>query len=409
MLLLGAVLLVEQRTGSLAFAGLASGCQAIGESLGTMAQGWLLDRYDKRMPFMAAAVLSMIAAVLLLAADSPATLVGCFFLLGLSTPPIAVWMRGVWPRLYPDTPRLHALGASWEMLVSCFVTLLGTLLLAGSSWLLGVTAALLIAAGMRSAAALLLACLPIRTGEGRTLARAAKPARRPASAGNGGVMSSAHTAGRVPSARKLRLARGRRLPRTALVIAAAAIPFAAAESVVLLGWLVEAGVASPEALLPLISAATTLSSTLAMLLRPTDKLQTFRQWSSGFLLVAGIACVLIIGPPVWLLFGYAALMGWWFAQVNRTGLQMIAHHAEQGAHNRAYAAHLALYNVLYPLVSTAAGWLADIHLRLGAALAVMCLLIPAVISAWLARTPAVAASSPQREREAASPASSVGP
>jgi MFS family permease len=112
MLTLATLLYVEGTTGSFAVAGLVSAGTLVGVSLGSVAQGRLIDRVGPTRPLVGAALLLLLAGAALVAAvesGQPAgVLVGLAALTGLTQPALPGSSRALWGVLLPPGPRRDA-------------------------------------------------------------------------------------------------------------------------------------------------------------------------------------------------------------------------------------------------------------------------------------------------------------
>jgi len=110
---LALVLLVEDRTGSFAAAGLVSAAYVIGAGIGGPVLARLSDRLGTRPVLLPAAALCAAASVALgtFGGDEVPVLLALAALAGLATPPISTVARALWPRLLPDQERLTAMYA----------------------------------------------------------------------------------------------------------------------------------------------------------------------------------------------------------------------------------------------------------------------------------------------------------
>ncbi|HXV91928.1 MAG TPA: MFS transporter [Pseudonocardia sp.] len=108
MLSLATLLYVQRATGSFAAAGLVSAGALAGVSLGSVAQGRLVDRLGPTRPLLVVAVLFAGAVALLVAAVEAAAplalLVALAALTGLVQPALAGASRSLWTRLVPAGP-----------------------------------------------------------------------------------------------------------------------------------------------------------------------------------------------------------------------------------------------------------------------------------------------------------------
>ncbi|MDT7577589.1 MAG: hypothetical protein QOH17_3922, partial [Pseudonocardiales bacterium] len=105
MIGLATLLYVQRTTGSFAVAGLVSAGMLIGVSLGSVAQGRVIDRIGPTRPLLVAAVAQAAAGVTLIIAiesrGSVLTLVACAAVVGLTQPAMPGSSRALWTRLLP--------------------------------------------------------------------------------------------------------------------------------------------------------------------------------------------------------------------------------------------------------------------------------------------------------------------
>jgi MFS family permease len=105
MIGLATLLYVQRTTGSFAFAGLVSAGMLIGVSLGSVAQGRVIDRIGPTRPLLVAAVAQAAAGVTLIVAiesrASVLTLAACAAVVGLTQPAMPGSSRALWTRLVP--------------------------------------------------------------------------------------------------------------------------------------------------------------------------------------------------------------------------------------------------------------------------------------------------------------------
>ena len=103
MLPLAMVLLLRQRTGSYAVAGLTVGLVAIGDAATTPLQGRLVDRYGRGRVLLPTAAVHVLAvtAVLLLAGSAASTgwLAVAATVAGVGVPPISGCVKAIWAEL----------------------------------------------------------------------------------------------------------------------------------------------------------------------------------------------------------------------------------------------------------------------------------------------------------------------
>jgi MFS family permease len=106
---LAVLLLVQDRTGSLSGAALASGAWGIGAAVGQAAWARHADRAGARRTLLLSQVLQAAAlAVLVPAAGAVASATVVALLAGLGSPPVSAIARAAWPRLLRDRDQLAA-------------------------------------------------------------------------------------------------------------------------------------------------------------------------------------------------------------------------------------------------------------------------------------------------------------
>ncbi len=112
MFTLATLLYVQKASGSFATAGLVSAGTLAGVSLGSVAQGRLMDRYGPTRPLLiVAALFALAAAALVTAVESArpiAVLVALAMLAGLVQPALPGASRALWAELVPPGPRRDA-------------------------------------------------------------------------------------------------------------------------------------------------------------------------------------------------------------------------------------------------------------------------------------------------------------
>jgi MFS family permease len=160
---LGVLLLVRTTTGSLAVAGVVSGALSIGNAVGLVVQGRLIDRYGQTRVLVASGVLCSATLVMFVAAT---TLHGPLLIGGLlaagagaSIPATTSSMRVLWPQLVSD-PALRT--AAYTVLATQFqvAMVVGPLLVSALVVLASPAIAVLAAAGFAGSGGLLLAATP---------------------------------------------------------------------------------------------------------------------------------------------------------------------------------------------------------------------------------------------------------
>ncbi|WP_158887608.1 MFS transporter [Amycolatopsis anabasis] len=112
MIGISALLYVQRETGSFAAAGLVSAGMLIGVSLGSVAQGRIIDRFGPTRPLLTATGLflaSVVALVLTIEAHAPtALLVLLSGATGVTQPMVGSASRALWGRLLPPGPARNA-------------------------------------------------------------------------------------------------------------------------------------------------------------------------------------------------------------------------------------------------------------------------------------------------------------
>ncbi|MDT7553712.1 MAG: hypothetical protein QOI16_2248 [Pseudonocardiales bacterium] len=140
MIGLATLLYVQRTTGSFALAGLVSAGMLIGVSLGSVAQGRVIDRVGPTRPLLVAAVAQAAAGITLIVAiesrASVLTLVVCAAAVGLTQPAIPGSSRALWTRLVPPG-RLRDAAFSYEAISLEVFFILGpsmAALLSATAW-----------------------------------------------------------------------------------------------------------------------------------------------------------------------------------------------------------------------------------------------------------------------------------
>ncbi|WP_040926795.1 MFS transporter [Saccharomonospora marina] len=112
MIGISALLYVQRQTGSFTTAGLVSACTLAGVSVGSVAQGRLIDRYGPTRPLLAvAALFTLLLAALVVAIESHAStpvLAVTAAGIGVSEPMTGSASRALWARLLPPGPTRDA-------------------------------------------------------------------------------------------------------------------------------------------------------------------------------------------------------------------------------------------------------------------------------------------------------------
>lgn len=163
MLGLGVLLTVRSTTGSFAAAGVASGALSIGNAIGLVPQGQLIDRYGQTRVLVAGALLCPAALVGLVAATALREPLPVSALLaaaaGASLPATTSSMRVLWPRLITDpalrTTAYTVMATQFQIAMVAGPLLVSALVLAG-----GPVVAVLVAAGFAGAGGLIFAASP---------------------------------------------------------------------------------------------------------------------------------------------------------------------------------------------------------------------------------------------------------
>ena len=163
MLNLAILLLVEANTGSFAGAGVATGAFSLGNAIGLVVQGRLIDRHGQTAVLVSTAVLCPTALVLLVLSTTPRGPLELVWALaataGASIPATTTSMRVLWPVLAPD-PLLRA--TAYALLATQFQIAMVTGPLVVSALLLaaGPSAAVLVSAALAASSGLLFAAAP---------------------------------------------------------------------------------------------------------------------------------------------------------------------------------------------------------------------------------------------------------
>jgi MFS family permease len=163
MLNLAVLLLVEANTGSFAGAGVATGAFSLGNAIGLVVQGRLIDRHGQTAVLVSTAVLCPTALVLLVISTTPHGPLELVWALaamaGASIPATTTSMRVLWPVLAPD-PLLRA--TAYALLATQFQIAMVTGPLVVSALLLtaGPSAAVLVSAALAASSGLLFAAAP---------------------------------------------------------------------------------------------------------------------------------------------------------------------------------------------------------------------------------------------------------
>jgi MFS family permease len=148
---LSTVLLVRERTGSLATAGLVAAAEAVGASAIAPLQGRLIDRYGQPRVLVpaalgnAAGLLALVGAAL---ADAPvAVLALCGLAAGASLPPLGACMRALWTTLLGPGDSIDT-AYSLEAVLVEVMFIVGPVLAAGIFAVASPAAALVVAAAL---------------------------------------------------------------------------------------------------------------------------------------------------------------------------------------------------------------------------------------------------------------------
>jgi predicted MFS family arabinose efflux permease len=126
---IGAVLVVEAATGSLALAGLAAGAFSFGVGMARPVQGRLVDRRGPRLVLVATGCLHAVAVIALTVTGGPGwALIGLAWIAGVGMPPVSVAMRIEAQRTPPER---RTAAYSTIFLVQELAVLAGPLLFGG--------------------------------------------------------------------------------------------------------------------------------------------------------------------------------------------------------------------------------------------------------------------------------------
>lgn len=98
---LGIFFKVEQTTGSISFAGLALGCNALSGSFTAGIRGSIMDKYGQKWPIRIMVPTYASLTVALNLADTKAAMLSLAFVMGLSAPPINLSVRPLWKVVVP--------------------------------------------------------------------------------------------------------------------------------------------------------------------------------------------------------------------------------------------------------------------------------------------------------------------
>jgi predicted MFS family arabinose efflux permease len=178
MLGLGLLLLVRERTGDLAAAGVVVAALGVGTCAGMVAQGLLIDRFGPRPVLPAVAALRALTSVGLVVAATTGgpvgVVAGLAAVVGASEPQVASALRGLWPQLVE--PALHPAASALSALLFELPVLAGPLLVTGIALVGPVEWVVLVAAAFAVAGTgLFVASAPAR----RWRAVAPRPRRTP--------------------------------------------------------------------------------------------------------------------------------------------------------------------------------------------------------------------------------------
>ncbi|MBV9605374.1 MAG: MFS transporter [Solirubrobacterales bacterium] len=163
---LSLVMLLRERTGSYAVAGIAAAGLALGAAVAAPLAGRALDRSDERriLSGMACAFAGAVAAIVVCAGRAPAGVVVVLAVLaGATRPPLDAAMRALWPRVVPSDrlSTAYSLDATLQELI----WIAGPLLLAGLLLVGGPALGLLACAALSVAGTFaFVAALPTRPG-----------------------------------------------------------------------------------------------------------------------------------------------------------------------------------------------------------------------------------------------------
>ena len=112
MIGISALLFVQRETGSFAIAGMVSASALVGVSIGSVAQGRLIDRFGPTRPLLIVTTVFVLAMTALVSAieahASTATLITLSVAIGLSEPMVGSASRALWGRLLPAGPVRNA-------------------------------------------------------------------------------------------------------------------------------------------------------------------------------------------------------------------------------------------------------------------------------------------------------------
>lgn len=338
-MLFGSVLAVQALTGSLVAAGIAGGLLNLGNMIGLLFKGKMLDHYDKAWVFFPCALLTLASATPLALSESVSVPVALalIFCLGLVLPPVDIWMRAAWGRIYPDNDAARHLASGWETLTSYVVTLVGSAILALVTWISDAPTALLVGAVLQALAAIGVSMIPL-------VRRVARP--------------SIHTGRSTPIVRKLWLIKSmpnasQASQRVALVAAALAI-----------------GVQQADSFTAVCVTLIALSGTLQLLYAgaPRADALSVQGWTRGLLFAAAPVLLLIVAMLVgWVmmilamggLLIYSLLAGYYESRIARVGLYMLERHTPAGYHNRSFATSGVIGSLAYLAGSAVAGVLSE--------------------------------------------------
>jgi MFS family permease len=198
MLGLGVLLTVRSTTGSFAAAGVASGALSIGNAIGLVPQGHMIDRYGQTRVLVAGGLLCPAALVGFVAATTLREPLPVSALLaaaaGASLPATTSSMRVLWPRLVTDpalrTTAYTVLATQFQIAMVAGPLLVSALVLAG-----GPAAAVLVAAGFAGAGGLIFAAAPASRRAYRPPAAPAVVPRRWLGAGMSTLLAAGFAAG----------------------------------------------------------------------------------------------------------------------------------------------------------------------------------------------------------------------
>ena len=181
MVPLALLIVVEERSGSFAFAGVVAGAVAAGSALGGAVQARLFARFGTRRVLKHLAAWSLAALIILLAAInadvSPPLVAGLGILAGATRPYTASVMRIIWTQLLEPHQRMAA--EAFEATAFPVAYSVGPVVLAIVMTLSSVTAAVLVAAAIGCIATAVFADSPLLRRD------LAAPIRPSASAGIG--------------------------------------------------------------------------------------------------------------------------------------------------------------------------------------------------------------------------------